>query len=105
MKERPIEDPTRNGFNVLYRGRVIHFAPRHDVDGNHTGYYFACPNCAARKCGGLNAISTEPGGWGIKFDDRGRVTLEGSILCRTRINGTRECGWHVMVEGGVARDV
>lgn len=89
-------------FLVSYKGGKIAFTPRYDVEGNHTGYYFTCPQCKARGRDAPNAIDTTPGHWTVRFDEHG-ATLDGSILCRS-VYGRSECGWHVLIENGTARD-
>lgn len=95
-------EPRPRAFDVEYNGQTIRFdlnpfdespAPGDDV------YYFTCPRCAE----GLNGISDTSAGWTITFDSQGRATVRPSILCRSRRDGT-ECGWHVFITDGVAKD-
>lgn len=117
MSDRPAERPTE--FIVQYNGRPIRFWWINA--GEETkGYAFYCPKhnpakAAAR--GAHNWIDTESGKrHTLTFDAQGRATIRASILCRTPMKGKVgtpipgadnrvECGWHVFVTDGVARDV
>ena len=76
------------------------------LPGTIQGYAFFCPRC--KKNDGHfahNWIDTGSGTrHGLEFDEQGRATLHGAILCRTRWAGGPECGWHVVITNGVAKD-
>ena len=94
-----------SSFTVEYNGSTIEFT-RLEENG---GYGFACPKCRAlrgKQVLPFNWIDTDSGTrHGLSFDEQGRAMLKGSILCRTRWKKGPECGWHVIIEHGVARDV
>jgi uncharacterized protein DUF6527 len=91
-------------FTVEYNGAPLVF----DRMGTADQYYVECPRCRERRGAdyfGRNAITVGAGGWSLTFDEQGRATVSPSILCRSSWQGEPECGWHIVIENGVARDV
>lgn len=99
-------------FTVTYNGKPLIFervTKEHGSKkkpGTIIGYAFMCPRCAKNKGHfASNWIDTESGTrHGLEFDNEGRATLRGSILCRTKWAGGPECGWHVTITNGIATD-
>ncbi len=90
-------------FTVEYNGRSIEFSQLHE-NGVPVGYAYHCPKCPQY----IHAHSWIETGSGqnhrISFDDQGRATVVGSLLCRTPLADNSFCGWHVHITNGVARD-
>lgn len=110
---RPAHRPET--FTVLYHDKPVVFTYL-DAGEQSRGYMFYCPKHNPRGDRAFNWIDTESGTrHTLTFDEAGRATIRASILCRTPIKGTQgtpiatiegrvECGWHVFVTDGVARD-
>jgi hypothetical protein len=78
---------------VIYRGDPFALTPV-TRDGEH-GYSMNCP-----KCGTRNALILHPTeGHAVWKDERGELQIRPSLVCGN------DCGWHVIVENGEARDV
>lgn len=100
-------------FTVSYNGKRVEFTRLTKEHGSKkkpgtiTGYSFKCPRCYERhpERFGTNWIDTESGTrHGLEFDGAGAATLHGSILCMSTWKDEGPCGWHVLIEHGVARD-
>jgi hypothetical protein len=77
-------------------GQPLLFEPLYEAKRGLIGYGYQCPNGNHRA---RNWIDTESGTrHHLERDADGRVTIRGSLLC------SQGCGWHVMIERGIARD-
>jgi hypothetical protein len=84
-------------FTVTYHGEPLEFTQINT--GSLKGYGYKCPGIAKHASRAYNWIDTETGDrHHLEFDEEGRATIRGSLLCG------QGCGWHVIVEHGVARD-
>lgn len=82
-------------FTVDYHGTPIEFTLLPD----RQGYGYACPNRLTRHASrAYNWIDTTTGTrHKLSFEASGRATIVGSLLCR-------QCGWHVVITDGIAKD-
>jgi hypothetical protein len=82
-------------FTVDYNGTPLEFTRLPDKNG----YYFMCPGTDRHPSRGQVWIDTDSGTkHTLTFDEQGRATIRNSIGC------VYNCGFHVWVTDGVARD-